>query len=1032
LFRKLFLLVDLCIASDRICRAEDDCEDAVKKRAFQIRADLDVPFSILKLTALAGKKLDGDGVSIKFVVNRVSKLCKTMSAIVAKLNENERNRLTLPNVDNILAQKDTFQPPSIHILPAPVHQLKTRSYDEMIERNIGVYSMYSHSHGFDLSLLSGWLKSSHFDNRKDHVSVLLRLKTVERVFLERAKQGITKNFLATSELPMLLAVIDEYRTLFHALEKNAKKASLMTTNLQSRELLVVWIAFSLAFASLTREYPTLMCTVGVPLHVSDLEHLVLSDRDGWDALLQVAMFLSANDHGNDKALFSLQYRKASFDFAESFGRNDKRLQDIWKVESHDAQLRVDAHWTQVVQKQNRARQLRSEIHVLTSELSSAQSQLSDAQHEYNRRSRYSHNRHLSDDVNICQSKVNKIKNKLKQKESELKETLKPPNPVQQPLPKYEGKALQWLFFLHMPKPFRVLSTLSLTAQQMLVPHPWNACCGGIDGLQEVKILEHIKMPMGTCLASFYNENQTYTFHRPIEVRHGEQGDIALTTIDHELLQPKQIGSNSVDYMSNKEDGVCYPDSVNMQIEWRGGKHYFDQSNGVSFDPFKVPSEWVCSYFTERLQDVNENCVQWALLLDQHSQFAPKRGNKPLSCQETRPQWMTRAQFLKFCSVRAYPRNQLRAILTGLLDAEWFLPFDQKSVHTLLKQTLFHVGKIQKTVHSNTLHFEWKQDMFLNDIGFLSAMNFALMAKTTDLKESPSRYHETLLMGIIACFFADWDEKIKDIACELAKAAFAWAKNYGEQASIVTGDEYMNLRIQQRLRLCVSVICLLSGPISKEDVSFALKCQVLAKNVCVANGEEETPLLLTLQSAEILCQECFASKSVAVIFAVETYQSILSDAVQSLLLDFPTTISWKPKGSLPSSCFIASDKEGNVYALNVLTGVLLVNGCPPSSLPAEILEHKLYLQTFGDRNFEVVSKKNGFQTIHNVGDYCYLFDLPDNCNLQVFETGPGGVTLQLLDGTDGQIGKWAPDLPVRLQKMHRYVFITPISYCPTYD
>jgi len=74
------------------------------------------------------------------------------------------------------------------------------------------------------------------------------------------------------------------------------------------------------------------------------------------------------------------------------------------------------------------------------------------------------------------------------------------------------------------------------------------------------------MSMDTCLANFYNENQLYTFHRPNEIHHGEQGDIALTTVGRRVLWPKQIGSISVDNMMSKEDGVYYPDSVNMQME----------------------------------------------------------------------------------------------------------------------------------------------------------------------------------------------------------------------------------------------------------------------------------------------------------------------------------------------------------------------------------------------------------------------------------------------------------------------------------
>ena len=69
-----------------------------------------------------------------------------------------------------------------------------------------------------------------------------------------------------------------------------------------------------------------------------------------------------------------------------------------------------------------------------------------------------------------------------------------------------------------------------------------------------------------------------------------------------------------------------------------------------------------------------------------------RGNWPEATQDKTPQWLaSKQQYFAFGTLRAYPKQQLRKMCAYLHEGS--LPLDQPSVHTLLKQTLFHIGDV---------------------------------------------------------------------------------------------------------------------------------------------------------------------------------------------------------------------------------------------------------------------------------------------------------------------------------------------------
>ena len=150
--------------------------------------------------------------------------------------------------------------------------------------------------------------------------------------------------------------------------------------------------------------------------------------------------------------------------------------------------------------------------------------------------------------------------------------------------------------------------------------------------------------------------------------------------------------------------------------------------------------------------------------------------------------------------------------------------------------------------------------------------------------------------------------------------------------------------------------------------------------------------------------------------VTSPQEKLTDAVRAVISEIPDGLRWKLRGS---SCFTAAGSDGCVYAINVLTGTVLVNGFTPSTLPSEILEHKLYKRSFGDRNFKVVSKNEVYETVRRVGGFLYNFTLKADGKLSVVETSHHGDKVELLDGTDNGIELWAEELPIRLKEMHSH-------------
>ena len=618
LFQKVMLWIHLSLLSNQVLHAEEAKEGAIGADAWKVRADLDVAYHILEVISIEGAQLFESSISIEFVFEKAKDFRRRIDKVVEDLALSEAKRFMLSDIDidSLLRDPGSFRSPRIQIPAAgvPNEGLDMNKIEDRMKKNIGPNDLFEGTRTFDLAKLRTWLQSSHFKGKSDYTTVLLRLRTVENVFWTRALQGFDQGYLDSSNTEILLDVVNTYRNVFHYFEGTLDSGWLLMTELRSRELLVVWIAYCLAFAAVKHARNDVMSNMSVALTYADLKHLVLSDKLSWEVVTNVASFLDKNHESVNTELFSFRSTTATFRFAEHFAKGDPALRRTLDSEKNDANSRMDAHWTEVCRKQTEAKKLRSEITTLEGQLRNAENERSYAQSRYE--SARVHDTYASRyELKECQSVVSSLESKLSSRRGSLKSVLESPTPVCQPLPRDDNKALQWLFFLHMPPMLRVLSTLSFMGQQMLVPRPWKVKCGGPDGVEMTDVLSTLLVSNGECLASYYNSYQSYQFYSPVEKRHSDRGNVALVSPRPVAeARPKHIGPTSVDNMCSREDGVWFPDSLSYNMEWTGGGLPFDYACvGQSFDPFRVPNNWVVSYFTEKLGP-EASSLQWAMRL----------------------------------------------------------------------------------------------------------------------------------------------------------------------------------------------------------------------------------------------------------------------------------------------------------------------------------------------------------------------------------------------------------------------------------
>ena len=398
--------------------------------------------------------------------------------------------------------------------------------------------------------------------------------------------------------------------------------------------------------------------------------------------------------------------------------------------------------------------------------------------------------------------------------------------------------------------------------------------------------------------------------------------------------------------------------------------------------------------------------------------------------------MNKFQWFTFASLRAYPNQQLRKLCCALNERS--LPFNEPVVHTLVRQVLYHIGKLQES--DQDIEPLWKTDLSKGD--FLDVISEELRSLGSEIAAKPSEEKTMLLLIGIARYMAQWSKECISVLKCFLKVIESWIADCDAQIDRAETKQIVDvlptLRAKKALFYNYAVLCCSFETDDLEVIQTRLKYLVLAQNE--AKFKSETCYDDQLRSVIGTRHKIVTNQVLKYTTTVLQHLEMLTTAVRSVITQAPSFLPWTHVTYVNgdwSSCFEAWDDDGNLYSINIMNGTVLCNGVPPSELPATILNHPLYKRTFGDRNFETQLLGDCIQTTIPSNGYFYSFRLGGSNSLTIKETDIGGVELRLLDSFDlFQQGSWGFDLPVILKENYSHwycesehvILLRGVSYC----
>ena len=604
--------------------------------------------------------------------------------------------------------------------------------------------------------------------------------------------------------------------------------------------------------------------------------------------------------------------------------------------------------------------------------------------------------------------LDKANDMVSRKETEISRMNVAPEPIMQPLPQDAGPAFRWLFFLNMPDDLGTLATLSFTGQQMLMPkrvlldsQPDVYKCNGRSFIDRVS--KNIEQDS---IVEYHNAKKQIATYCASESDPCTEREVRLRTfLPFISFQPSF--AKRVDNIQELNDGVWSPDAVSPRMGWDGGKNEWDQY-GKEVDPFSVDRKDSILFYTELL---NEPSLKWAMKQD--ASMDETRGNLALSSQSLKPDCLSQNEYYLFCRLRAFPLRQIRDIIACIGDQS--LPLPDEDVQKLIFQAIFHVGSLSRS-DDESQSFLWKQDLYdSSDTGLVSNAGAIFKNVGNVLRETPSNAASTYVIAALCNFLSRWRESMKDISRDLGDALCLWASDIDNRVRNSTRKEDVSgLKVKQSELLRRSILCFAGGPLTDGDIEKIVVNIVECNNLCLGHMSSENRFVSE-------CLSIVASRLHEIVECIERRPEMLTFALRKIVVGAPDCLEWRSINdstsfSTASVCYEA-ENDGCLYGVNILTGVVLVNGLPPGSLPAEILDHSLYKRVFGKENFEVVNMTGVQETTKLVSGCMYRF-LRRGQELHVTEIDVSTMEEhELLDATT--INSWAGELKPRLQQMHSH-------------
>ncbi|KAI8841476.1 hypothetical protein BJ741DRAFT_701608 [Chytriomyces cf. hyalinus JEL632] len=559
---------------------------------------------------------------------------------------------------------------------------------------------------------------------------------------------------------------------------------------------------------------------------------------------------------------------------------------------------------------------------------------------------------------------------ISSKQNEIEETIAAPQFVKNPLPKIADQAMTIIFFAEMPEVLNTTTYLIYAAQSSF-------------GLSNNHIHEH-----GTTWRSHYQSLDYWSLFFDSFLRPHAVG----------VNIPPSHGERDVDHIFDSSTCVWHPAII------RNGLSYI-----CGMDPWHAKRHTLWTAFIEKLQPKFEN-LQWAIDAPSMNVKMDSRGNQVFAEFSEKPENFSRLGYEAFGKLRAYPHLQIRHVINHILR-ETLVPLEDDLTVTIVQQAMYQVGET-----SREQELLWKIDWNAGEAK--DCMNKELLVSANQLRPTPRRYKDLMLLGDLAGFLGQYGEEYSEASFRFSVIAEDWANDLRTELNQNSMGNSNEKNIQLKAKECVmigyAIICLSHVNFLDEEAVGRL-CKL---SVRFTFGQVFAPL--SDHHSEILMLQPLVTETMVRLeqaIRSQLKNAHMSDAINFVIptYNIPESAVWM---SLNSNCCFDSTVGDHLFSINVITGRILVDGLPPGRLPSTILNHALYQKHFGDRDFQIQPVGPSFITVDPLNGCFYDFTLDDS-KLAILERNMSeGSVLQLLDFS---VMKWWVELPVRLLEMHSHWF-----------
>lgn len=607
-------------------------------------------------------------------------------------------------------------------------------------------------------------------------------------------------------------------------------------------------------------------------------------------------------------------------------------------------------------------------------------------------------RYINPEWERINSTLISLKANIKSKENALERAKQAPEYLKQPPPFDAAYGKRALFFVYMPP---------------LLRHTWRASFQA----QEVIFSDGVCMtpPVGTRdFHSFYND-----FISPLR----KKDDVNCTPLALFMMNPPdRYGTRDVENIVDMYDGVWYSSGFNPSFVWASKRN-----------PFIAPRENAVERFCEPMASRN---LKWTVI--QYGIQTPRdRGNWALSKLFQKPLLMEREQFLTLGNLRASPLHQLFHLMNSI--KEMSLPFHDsffQTTHAVVRQVLFHIGEIKEFSSTKCLQKLWKWGIE-NDVYFMNEFRKVLADALDRVKEASKIENEFFMYMEIVSFFAQFNYSYVELMDQCSEIALGWAERMEAELQNARNKSLNEIILQSQER---RHLFLLYALLSYEMLVILPDCfsqdkrirKIIELRLLIGSCQPEH---LSEKATNMLGRIYFFLSRIIPDFPrhAKSWNQPLTSAIKTILPSYDDhEMQWHPLEEV-SYCWCTLSTTGNFLCINIMNGLVLVNGSPPSMLPLNIRHHKLFRRVFGEIDFEVTVDKDGVhKTRVPIMDRHYSFHMKGD-KLLIYEEYVDQVPqkLLLLDAT--AVTYWSNRVPVGMTELYshwlgqNFILFRPVAF-----